>query len=134
LQRKRARAEVKKRSFMNTSFIYNHPKYKSRRKDLRKNETKAEEILWKFLKNKQLESRKFRRQYSLGDYILDFYCSQERLAIEIDGEIHLQKQEYDKERTQFIENFNIKVLRFKNEEVESDLEKVLETIKLNFKK
>jgi very-short-patch-repair endonuclease len=119
---------------MNTSFIYNHPKYKSRRKDLRKNETKAEEILWKFLKNKQLESRKFRRQYSLGDYILDFYCSQERLAIEIDGEIHLQKQEYDKERTQFIENFNIKVLRFKNEEVESDLEKVLETIKLNFKK
>ncbi|WP_255518216.1 endonuclease domain-containing protein [Fulvivirga sp. M361] len=65
--------------------LYNKPELKKFRKELRNNGTSAEATLWTMLKNKQLEGRKFRRQYSVGYYILDFYCTSERLAIELDG-------------------------------------------------
>lgn len=68
--------------------IYNRAVYKTRRKELRNNPTKTEKILWAFLKGKKLSGYKFRRQYGVGKYIVDFYCPQMKLAIELDGEMH----------------------------------------------
>ena len=70
------------------SQIHNRPEYKDRRLSLRKKLTAAEATLWNLLKNKQLDGRKFRRQHSVGKYVLDFYCASEHLAIELDGEHH----------------------------------------------
>ncbi len=116
--------------------IYNRKYLKSRRKELRNNSTKAEIILWKYLKSSQLEGRKFRRQQSIGNYIVDFYCPKERLVIELDGEVHFNKDaiEYDKLRTEYLESKFIKVIRFENKEVIYNIEKVLKTISNNFNK
>ncbi|MBD8489294.1 endonuclease domain-containing protein [Echinicola sp. CAU 1574] len=115
-------------------IIYNVPYLKAKRKSLRNNSTPAEATLWKALSNKKLNGRKFRRQYSVGNYILDFYCPSERLCIELDGTHHFTEAgyEYDKERTKYIENLNISVIRFRNEEVFNSLESVLSEIKRNF--
>lgn len=106
------------------------------RKTLRKNLTPAEAFLWKQLKNSQLENRKFRRQHSIGNYILDFYCPAERLAIELDGEYHFTPEgiKYDKIRTEYINNESIKVIRFENKIVFENTEWVLTEIKNNFRK
>lgn len=97
---------------------------------LRNNMTPAEMILWGHLKSNQLGT-KFRRQHPLGIYIADFYCHQHKIIIELDGSIHDVPEIAinDIERQCNIENDGIKVLRFKNEEIFSQLEKVLETIK-----
>ncbi len=105
------------------------------RKALRKNLTPAEAFLWRLIKNSQLEKRKFRRQHSVGNYILDFYCPSEKLAIELDGEFHFTPEgvEYDKKRTEYINNFNIKVVRFENKLVFENTDWVLGEIKNNFR-
>ncbi|MCJ7465877.1 MAG: endonuclease domain-containing protein, partial [Maribacter sp.] len=76
------------------------------RKNLRNNPTKSESVLWKALQKKQLEGRKFRRQHGLGNYIVDFYCPEEKLVVELDGQIHdnLVNQEYDAKRTKWLED------------------------------
>jgi very-short-patch-repair endonuclease len=86
------------------------------RKDLRSNLTPAEAALWNKLKNGQLEGRKFRRQHSVGNYILDFYCLIEKLGIELDGQVHFDEDhaEYDKERDEILTMSGIKILRFEN--------------------
>ncbi|MBN1576394.1 MAG: DUF559 domain-containing protein [Chitinispirillaceae bacterium] len=86
------------------------------RKELRNNLTPAEAALWNILKNGQLENRKFRRQHGAGSYILDFYCPEERLAVELDGEVHNdpQQAEYDKRRDAWLAEKGIRVLRFEN--------------------
>ncbi len=91
---------------------FNKSKYKQRRKELRNNPTKTEKILWDALKGKKLAGHKFRRQYGVGRYILDFYCVKEKLAIEIDGEVHenAESKEYDNKRDEFIRNFGIDVI------------------------
>jgi very-short-patch-repair endonuclease len=91
----------------------------TQRKQLRNNATQAEKILWYELKNNQLAGRKFRRQHSVGNYILDFYCPEERLAIELDGEHHEEdeQKEYDQKRTEYLDGLKIKVVRFKNTDV-----------------
>jgi len=116
--------------------IYNRKYLKTRRKDLRSNSTQAEIILWQCLKGSKLEGRKFRRQQSIGNYIVDFYCPKERLVIELDGEVHFTPEaiEYDKQRTEYLESLYIKVIRFENQEVVYNIDKVLENIKSNFKK
>ena len=98
-------------------------------KALRKNLTPAETILWDYLKTKP-SGYKFRRQHPTGIYIADFYCRQLKLVIEADGPIHNKKEieEHDKERQWFIEADGIKVIRFTNEEVETNLEKVITQI------
>jgi very-short-patch-repair endonuclease len=116
---------------MNVDFIYNHPKYKQRRKDLRVNQTNTEEILWKFIKNKQIKGKKFRRQHSVDNFILDFYCSENRLGVEVDGKVHDSQKEYDVERTRILENLNIKILRFTNEEILNNIENVLKVLEQN---
>jgi very-short-patch-repair endonuclease len=105
------------------------------RRQLRNDGTSAEAFLWRYLKNKHLSGRKFRRQHSVGNYILDFYCPKEKLAIELDGEIHndLSIEEYDWQRTKILETFNITVLRFDNETVFENIENVIEEIQRNFK-
>src|SRR3989338_1029227 len=109
-------------------FLYNDPKLKPRRKDLRKAETVDEELLWVKLRRKSL-GYKFTRQYSVGPYILDFYCSERRLGIELDGSHHLLNKDYDKERDNYLLIHDIKVLRFWNREISANIDKVLKKIK-----
>ena len=114
--------------------LYNKFNFKDRRKSLRKTQTDCESIIWSKLRNKQCQGYKFFRQFSVGPYILDFYCPEKRLAIEIDGSQHAEKQkEYDEERTAYISGHNIKELRFWNSEVLDNLEGVYERILENCK-
>ncbi len=99
-----------------------------RRKDLRKNTTFEEGVMWKLLKN-YLKDFKFRRQYSVGRYVLDFYCVSKRLAIELDGKHHLNQKEYDEERDLFLKDCNIDVLRFWNEEVRENPGEIIQKIR-----
>ena len=117
-----------------SDIINNLPHLKTYRKQLRNNLTPSEAILWNNLKNKQLDGRKFRRQHSIANYILDFYCPSEKLAIELDGHGHFEANQrtYDFNRDRFIESYGIRVLRFENKLIFNQLELVLEMIKNNF--
>src|SRR5208282_5559855 len=99
--------------------IHNHPTLKSRRKKLRSSLTPAETELWKSLQRSQVCGKKFRRQHSVGPYILDFYCPECRLAVEIDGQTHFNPMswEYDCHRTECLQKWNIRALRFENRDV-----------------
>ena len=116
--------------------IHNKKILESKRKVLRNNLTSAEATLWRLLKGKQLGGKKFRRQHSVGFYILDFYCPSERLAIELDGEIHFREDvmRKDEERTKYLMSLNIKVIRFENEKVFQSPAAVLAEIKKHFNK
>ena len=109
-------------------FLYNDPKFKPRRKELRHKETPEEKLLWNVLRRKSL-GFKFSRQYSAGPYILDFYCSEKRICVELDGSQHLQNKEYDKERDNYLLMNDIKVLRFWNSEINGNIDEVLKNIK-----
>lgn len=115
--------------------IHNLPYLKTFRKALRNKLTPAEAYFWKQIQNSKFEGRKFRRQHSIGNYIVDFYCASEQLAIELDGDYHFSftQQEKDQERDLFIAHFGIIVLRFENKQVFDNLEGVLREIKHNFK-
>ncbi|MBK7811303.1 MAG: N-6 DNA methylase [Saprospiraceae bacterium] len=98
---------------------------------LRKNQTEAEELLWQLLRDRQLNSLKFRRQHPLKvGFVLDFFCSEAKLGIEVDGGYHTQKeqQEYDAERTKIINEYGIRIIRFTNEQVLLNTEQVLNDI------
>jgi very-short-patch-repair endonuclease len=114
--------------------LNNLPHLKTFRKELRNNLTPAEAKLWTLLKGKQMQGRKFRRQHSVANYILDFYCPEERLAIELDGQGHFEatQAEYDKERDLFLETFGIKVVRFENKWVWDNPEGLLEEVRKCF--
>ena len=116
------------------SKIHNRKYLKSYRKQLRNNLTSAEATLWTLLKGKQLEGRKFRRQHSIGNYILDFYCPSEKLGIELDGAGHFSASgfEADQQREDYLKSVGIRVLRFENDEVFHTTESVLEAIKREF--
>ncbi len=96
----------------------------------RANPTEAEEELWKLLKNRQLENYKFRRQHIIGKYIADFVCIPNRLVIELDGAIHQlpENQESDQIRTEWLESIGFRVIRFTNEQIFSDSNKILTDI------
>ena len=98
---------------------------------LRRNETKAEKLLWEKLRNNQLEGLKFRRQHPVNIYIADFYCHELKLVIEVDGDYHNQEEQKQKDevRTEVLRLNGLKIIRFKNEEVEQDINQVLTTIK-----
>jgi len=110
--------------------FYNKSSEKEKRRSLRQNTTNAEMLVWSKLKGKQVASCKFRRQYSVGAFVIDFYCPELKLAIEIDGETHFQDgaEAYDQARQQFIEKFGIQFLRFTNQQVYENLEGVIEVI------
>ena len=110
--------------------IFNKREYIKKRQHLRKNMTKAEIILWSKLKGKQLKGLKFRRQYGINNYVVDFYCPELRLAIELDGDVHDYNSRiaYDKQRQREIEALGIKVLRYTNNDVIKNIEGVLSDI------
>jgi very-short-patch-repair endonuclease len=101
----------------------------SKARKLRKVMTEQEKILWKYLKNKQINGLHFRRQHPFGIYILDFYCFRANLVIEVDGMIHIKRLAYDIERTEYLESSGLKVIRFTNEDIENKLEWVLNRIR-----
>jgi very-short-patch-repair endonuclease len=96
----------------------------------RKQQTKAEKILWQHLKKLRSEGFVFRRQHPIDLFIADFYCHRIKLVIEVDGEIHekVEVKEFDEGRTGEIEKFGIKVIRFNNDQVTSDVASVLNQI------
>ena len=99
---------------------------------LRNNMTEAEKILWDKLKDRKIFKSRFRRQHPISIFIVDFYCHEFRLAIEVDGGIHLNKEiaEYDDGRTCDLEKFGIIILRFRNDKVLNNLDFVLHKILL----
>jgi very-short-patch-repair endonuclease len=103
-------------------------KIKSRARFLRKTMTSQEILLWDKLKNRKLCGKRFRRQHPYGIYILDFYCHESNLAIEIDGTIHRYKMDYDRERTEYIESTGLKVIRFSNDDIENKIDWVISQI------
>lgn len=115
--------------------IHNFKHLEECRKELRNNLTPAEAFLWKCLQRKKLEGRKFRRQHSIQNYIVDFYCAEEKLIIELDGQVHFNivQQTYDEERTTELKSLGFKVIRFENKLVFEETTLVLEAIKSDFK-
>jgi len=121
---------------LNDSFEYNFYyeaslETKARAAELRKNMTTAEKILWQQLRNRKVEGLKFRRQHPVDIFILDFYCHERRLAIEVDGEIHNMEdqKEWDKNRTYELNEFGIWILRFSNDAVINQTERVIDSLK-----
>ena len=115
---------------MITKQEFNNRKLKGRRRELRKNQTDAEKVLWSKLRGQRFGGLKFFRQYSVGPYILDFYCPKLRLAIELDGGQHAEptRQEYDEARTEHLTTKEIRVLRFWNNQVLTETDAVLQRI------
>ena len=113
------------------SYEYNNPYLLAKRRELRNNSTSAESTLWNILKSKQVMGMKFRRQHSVGFYVLDFYCPQIRLCIELDGHEHFTSEgdTQDDIRTEYLfEHHGIQSLRFENRDIFNNPEGVIEII------
>ena len=108
-------------------FTKNDPILKQRRQELRRNLTDGEKAFWRKVRNRQFNGMRFFRQYSIGPYVLDFYCSAVKIAIELDGGQHNQseKNEYDEARFEYLKMQGINVMRFWNHEVLIDIQSVL---------
>ena len=100
-------------------------------RELRQELTEAEKLLWEELRNRKFNGLKFRRQHPLDKFIVDFYCNEKKIVLELDGGVHNEKinKEYDEARTAMLAGLNIIVLRFKNEEVINDMQGVLKKIR-----
>ena len=109
---------------------FNKKTEKELRRELRNNATKAEQLLWKHIKGKKLGGYKFRRQYSVDQFIIDFYCPVAKLAIEVDGPTHVNSdiEIYDEERQKHLETFGISFLRIDNSEIYENIDSVLTLI------
>ncbi len=111
------------------SMYYNaQPTIFARAKELRENMTPAEKVLWEKLRCNQLGVR-FKAQHPIDIFIADFYCHRAKLVIEVDGAIHASQSDYDDGRTVELERFGLTVIRFTNEEVLTDIDKVIQQIK-----
>ncbi len=110
--------------------LHNQKRLTPVRRNLRKILSEPERKLWYFLRDNQLQGYKFRRQYSIGRYVVDFYCHKARLAIEIDGDSHYTSatKKYDDERTAYLNSCNIRVIRFTNVEVMKNVDSVVMSI------
>ena len=110
---------------MHKPKIAKHKLFSAR--NLRKNQTPQEIILWSRLRSRRFLGIKFRRQYPIGKYIVDFICLGKKIIIELDGWQHKEERQkrYDKERDKFLENKGFKMLRFWNNEVNSNLNGVI---------
>jgi len=113
-----------------TQRTHNKRELKSVRRSLRRNLTDHERLLWNKLRNRQLNGYKFFRQYSVGKYVLDFYCPVKRVGVELDGGHHGEEIQarYDMMRDRYLATISIRVIRFWNHEVKSNLPGVLETL------
>ena len=99
-----------------------------RARGLRQAMTDAEQKLWYYLRNRQLDGHKFRRQHEIDHYIVDFVCMDAMLVVELDGGQHAEQQEYDERRTHYLQRKGYRVLRFWNNEALTKIESVLEVI------
>ncbi|MEP7104043.1 MAG: endonuclease domain-containing protein [Candidatus Dojkabacteria bacterium] len=117
---------------MITNPLTSKPKLLKYARDLRKHSTPSERMLWKRLKNSQLNNMKFRRQYPVVNYILDFYSPELRLAIEINGSTHNEdKFDYDRKREKELIELGIKVIKFTEYQVKTRLDEVMQTLYLS---
>ena len=100
-------------------------------RSLRKNATVPERILWDSLRGRKLNGWKFRRQHPIGQFVLDFFCREKAVAIEVDGEVHTQMEvaDHDMERDKFLRLQGVRIIRFTNNQVVDDLPQALEEIK-----
>jgi very-short-patch-repair endonuclease len=118
----------------NKTTIFNKKALLIRRRNLRKSSTSAEIAFWNLIKSRKLEGRKFRRQHSIGNYIVDFYCPSETLIIELDGDSHGSTIQIEKDliRENYLKSLGLKILRFENRYVFQDPEYVINEIKKKF--
>ena len=109
---------------------YNKTTEKEKRRKLRQYSTHAEELVWKYLRNRQMLGYKFKRQYSVDQYVIDFYCSEIKLAVELDGASHnsTEQKEYDIKRQNKLEAFGIKFERISDDELFGNPNKAFEKI------
>ena len=105
-----------------------NPMLRQRARELRAEQTPSEARLWRALRNRAAGGLKFRRQVPFGTYIVDFYCAEQKLVVEVDGGVHDLQVEYDSERTAWLESIGLKVIRVRNEDVMYRLEAVLDAI------
>jgi very-short-patch-repair endonuclease len=101
-----------------------------RAKELRRQMTETEKIIWQYLRANRLNGLHFRRQQIIDGFIVDFYCYAAKLVIEIDGEVHPKQIEYDAERDKILSTRGLRLLRIKHEEVKDNLDEVLRRITL----
>jgi len=119
---------------MSNTPKHNHKYLKNYRKENRNNSTPAEAKLWSLLSHRKLDGRKFRRQHSINNYIVDFYCPEEKLIIELDGQVHFNpiSEEKDYLRDNNLEYMGFKIVRFENHFVFDDTQGVLNAIRNKF--
>lgn len=120
----------KRRTVEREMFYGAKPEIFEKARELRKNMTEAEKLLWTELRRNRFYGYYFRRQHPINQFIADFYCHKARLVIEVDGEIHnkTEQQEYDEGRSYEIQKWDITILRFTNDEIKTDISKVLSKI------
>lgn len=114
---------------------FNRKEMQERRRQLRSNMTYCEKLIWMYLRKRQLKER-FLRQYSIDNYVIDFYCPKLKLAVEVDGDIHelYEQKEYDKYRQEYLENMGINFIRIKNEELLGNANKAFDRIENEIKR
>jgi very-short-patch-repair endonuclease len=95
---------------------------------MRHDPTRAEDVLWERLRGRQVADAKFRRQHTIDRFVVDFYCAEACLVIEVDGPVHQETQEQDAERQAILESLGLRVIRFKNDEVLTDVGSVVKRI------
>lgn len=105
------------------------PKIRNQAFILRHNPTQAEEKLWGFLRGHKLDNVHFRRQYAIGEYIVDFCAPRKKLIIELDGQPHINSHEHDEDRSKFFRLKGYKILRFWNHDVVNEMDNVIKTIR-----
>ena len=115
--------------------LYNRQQEKEKRRDLRQSETIAESNMWSQLRNRGCLGLKFKRQFSIDKYIIDFYCPEYKIAIELDGNVHELEnvKKYDAQRQKYLEDYGIHFIRITNEEYLGNPNKAFEKIENNIK-
>ena len=114
---------------MKKPIVHYNPRLKKLARQLRRNSTLGEVLLWNELKRKQMMGYDFHRQKPIGEYIVDFYCPRLRLVIEIDGDSHFMREKKDAERQQKLEGVGLRFLRLDDLDVKFQIDKVLVTIR-----
>ncbi len=114
--------------------FHDKPELRDVRRALRRDGAPSEALLWLRLKNRQVHGHRFRRQHSIGPFVVDFYCPSERLAIELDGSVHnnVIASANDQARQEWLNAQGIRVIRFDNQAILDDLEGVIDAVSQNF--
>jgi len=109
---------------------FNKSSEKIKRRKLRQNQTEAEKLIWRFLRSRQLLGHKFKRQYSIDHFVIDFYCPELKLAVEADGATHNEsgRKEYDIRREKYLNKFGVSFVRIKDEELFGNPNKAFDKI------